>query len=147
SETLPPTQITRMRDELASRSDQIAQTDLFAVQCRNLKRVHDAGMILGLGTDANADIGWGVHLELVDMVSCGLTPAEAITAGTRTSAEILRLHQLGTVSPGKDADFIVLEANPLESITNTRAINAVYLRGAPLDRAAMRRALSMEPVK
>src|SRR5262249_12072187 len=87
AETLPPTQIKRMRDELAARSNALVQTELFAVQCRNLKKVHDAGMIIGLGTDANADIGWGVHLELADMVYCGLTPAEAIVAATRTSAE------------------------------------------------------------
>ena len=91
SETLPPSQIKRMRDELASEPAVVKQTDLFAIQCRNLKNVHDAGMVLGLGTDANTDIGWGVHTELADMVFCGLTPAEAIVAGTRTSADILKL--------------------------------------------------------
>ena len=67
---------------------------MFGIQCRNLKRVHDAGMIIGLGTDANADIGWGAHTELADMVFCGLTPAEALVAGTRASAQILKLDQL-----------------------------------------------------
>jgi imidazolonepropionase-like amidohydrolase len=146
TETLPPSQIKRMRGELASRSDQVTQTDLFSVQCRNLKKVHDAGMIIGLGTDANADIGWGVHLELVDMVSCGMTRAEAIVAATRTSAEILKLDRLGTVAPGKDADFIVLDANPLENIRNTRRINKVYLRGASLERAVIALGLRSEAV-
>jgi imidazolonepropionase-like amidohydrolase len=145
SETLPPSQIKRMRDELASRPASTASADaFFGIQCRNLKKVHDAGMILGLGTDANTDIGWGVHVELADMVFCGLTPAEAIVAGTRTSAEILKLNDLGTVAAGKSADFIVLDANPLDNITNSRKINKVYQRGAAVDRPALRAALSAE---
>jgi imidazolonepropionase-like amidohydrolase len=144
SETLPPSQIKRMRAELASRPAAPAADELFAVQCRNLKRVHDAGMILGLGTDANVDIGWGVHTELADMVFCGLTPAEAIVAGTRTSAEILKLDDLGTVAVGKSADFVVLDANPLDSITNSRKINKVYQRGTAIDRASLRKTLSAE---
>jgi len=144
TETLPPSQIKRMRDDLAKRSDATSQTELFSVQCRNLKRVHDAGMILGLGTDADKDIGWGVHTELADMVSCGLTPTEALVAATRTSAEILKLNRLGTIAPDKDADFIVLDANPLEDIRNSRKINKVYLRGTALDRAGTSRGLRAE---
>ena len=144
SETLPPSQIARMRNELASRPAAVAQSDLFGIQCRNLKRVHDAGMVIGLGTDGNIDIGWGAHVELADMVSCGLTPAEAIVAATRTSAEILKLGDLGTVAVGKSADFIVLDANPLDNITNSRTINQVYQRGTPVDRAALRKTLSAE---
>jgi imidazolonepropionase-like amidohydrolase len=145
-ETLPPSQIKRMSDELAGRPAAVAQTDLFAIQCRNLKRVHDAGMIIGLGTDGNADIGWGVHLELADMVFCGLTPAEAIVAATRTSAQILKLADLGTVASGKSADFVVLNANPLDNITNSRKINKVYQRGAAVDRAGLSKTLSAEAV-
>ncbi len=147
TETLPPSQIARMRDELAARPAAVVQTDLFATQCRNLKSVHDAGQIIGLGTDGNVDIGWGAHLELADMVFCGLSPAEAIVAATRTSAEILKLEQLGTVVAGKDADFIVLDANPLVNITNTRKINKVYQRGVEVDRAALRRTLSAEATR
>jgi len=69
------------------------------------------------------------------MVHCGLTPAEAIVAGTRTSAEILKLADLGTVASGKSADFIVLDANPLDDITNTRRISSVVLRGVAVDRS------------
>jgi len=144
SETLPPSQIKRMRDELASRPAVASQSGLFLTQCRNLKRVHDAGMVIGLGTDGNVDIGWGAHLELADMVFCGLTPAEAIVAATRTSAEILKLADLGTVAAGKSADFIVLDANPLEDITNSRTINSVYQRGSAIDRGALRKTLSAE---
>lgn len=144
TETLPPNQIKRMRDELASRPAAVVQSDLFAIQCRNLKRVHDAGMMIGLGTDANVDVGWGAHLELADMVFCGLTPAEAIVAATRTSAAILKLDDLGTVAAGKSADFIVLDANPLDVITNSRTINKVYQRGTAIDRAGLSSTLSAE---
>jgi imidazolonepropionase-like amidohydrolase len=153
TETLPPSQIARMRAQLATRSTAAAggagrggpgPSDMFGIQCRNLKRVHDAGMIIGLGTDANADIGWGTHTELADIVFCGLTPAEAIVAGTRTSAQILKLDQLGTVAAGKSADFIVLDANPLDNILNTRTISKVYQRGAPIDRAALSKRFTTE---
>jgi imidazolonepropionase-like amidohydrolase len=141
---VPTSQITRMRDELARRPPASGPGDMFMIQCRNLKKVHDAGMIIGVGTDANADIGWGVHTELADMVFCGLTPAEAIVAGTKTSAEILKLNDLGTVAAGKSADFIVLDANPLENILNTRKISQVFQRGAALDRAEMAREFRSE---
>ena len=152
-DTYPPSQIKRMRDELARRQAAAGATrggagagesELFKVQCRNLKKVHDAGMIIGLGTDGNGDIGASAHIELADMVYCGLTPREAIIAGTSTSAAILKLNDLGTVAVGKSADFVVLDDNPLDSILNTRKINKVYQRGAAVDRAALSKAFTAE---
>ena len=90
-----------------------------------------------MGTDG-ATSGWNPHIEMADMVAAGMTPAQVIVAATRTSAEILQLSDLGTIAPGKSADFLVLDANPLDDITNTRRISQVYLRGAPVDRAALR---------
>ena len=72
------------------------------------------------------------------MVAAGMTPAQVIVAATKTSAAILKLDQLGTIATGKSADFIVLDANPLDDITNTRRIDRVYLRGQAIDRAALR---------
>jgi imidazolonepropionase-like amidohydrolase len=102
-----------------------------------------AGVRFGLGDDAGATngaqyFGFGSHIELASMVEAGLTPAEAIAAGTRNAAEFLKLDRLGTVAIGKSADFLVLDANPLEDINNTRRISAVYLRGQAVDRAALR---------
>ena len=60
-----------------------------------------------------------------NMVAAGMTPAQVLVAATRTSAEILGLDDLGMVAPGKSADFVVLDANPLDDITNTRRISRV----------------------
>ena len=86
---------------------------------------------------SGAPYGWSAHAEIADMVAAGMTPAQAIVAATRTSAEVLRLDQLGTIAPGKSADFIVLDANPLDEIRNTRRISRVYLRGVEVERARL----------
>jgi imidazolonepropionase-like amidohydrolase len=70
-----------------------------------------------------------------DMVLAGMTPMQVIVAATRNSAEFLRLADTGTLEVGKSADFLVLDANPLDDITNTRRIAAVILRGAAVDRS------------
>ena len=66
------------------------------------------------------------------------TPPAAIAAATRNAAGILGLDELGTVAEGKSADFLVLDANPLDAIGKTRAISKVYMRGAEIDRAALK---------
>ena len=69
----------------------------------------------------------------------GMTPAEAIEAARSATAKFIGVDdRLGTIAAGKGADFIVLDANPLDDIRNTRRISQVYLRGRPVDRTAMR---------
>jgi imidazolonepropionase-like amidohydrolase len=105
----------------------------YAIQARNLAKLNAAGVRITLGTDGNRP--WGPHDEMLDMVVAGMTPMQVIVAATRNSAEFLRLADTGTLTAGQSADFIVLDANPLDDITNTRRISAVYLRGAAVDRA------------
>ena len=69
------------------------------------------------------------------MVLAGMTPMQVIVAATRNGAEFLRIADAGTLEAGKSADFIVLDANPLDDITNTRKISSVILRGVAVDRS------------
>jgi imidazolonepropionase-like amidohydrolase len=73
---------------------------------------------------------------MADMVATGMSPADVLVAATRNAAAFLKLDDAGTVAPGKIGSFIVLEANPLDDITNTRKIRDVYLRGDKLDRTS-----------
>ncbi len=115
----------------------------YAKQQRSLAKLNAAGVSIALGDDTgieNTFFGYGEHHELELMVAAGMTPMQAIVAATRTPAELLHLDRFGMVAPGKSADFIVLDANPIENIANTRTIAKVYQRGKEIDRAAMRAA-------
>jgi imidazolonepropionase-like amidohydrolase len=73
-------------------------------------------------------------VEIEDMVASGMSAMEAIVAATSNSAEFLGMEDTGIIAVGRSADFIVLDANPLEDITNTRQIRDVYLCGERVDR-------------
>jgi len=139
-ETVPASEIKKLTDAFQNRSaeDKKKAADFFAVQARNLKKLNDAGVRIGFGTDSGVTVGWTDHEEMTDMVTAGMTPAQVITAATQTAAGILKMDQLGAVAVGKSADFIVLDANPLDNITNSRKISKVYLRGKEVDRAGLK---------
>ena len=108
----------------------------------NITALYKAGVRMALGShDAGGTrpLGWGTHMELESWVNwVGMTPSAAIVAATSDAAKFLGMQdQLGTVAAGRGADFIVLDANPLDDIRNTRKISDVYLRGKKIDRPAM----------
>jgi imidazolonepropionase-like amidohydrolase len=98
----------------------------------NLKRESAAGVHYGLGTDSGPPgrvAGYSGHWEMELMVKDGFTPGQAIQAATEYGAEVLGAKDLGTLERAKWADFVVLDANPLQDIKNTRKINSVYIAG------------------
>jgi imidazolonepropionase-like amidohydrolase len=110
-------------------------------QCRSLAKLSKAGVTIALGDDTgiqNSFPGYAELQQLERMHECGMTPQQVLVAATRTAAQVLRLTDLGSIAPGKQASFIVLDANPLDNLANARKISRVYLRGQEVDRAAMR---------
>ena len=104
------------------------------------------GAVPVAGTDTAAGVhvfpGFSLHQELALFVQAGLTPMQALQTATRNPAEFMgRLADLGTVEKGKVADLVLLDANPLEDIGNTRAIRAVVLAGRYFSRADLDRML------
>ena len=102
----------------------------------NLKQVADAGVRFAFGTDSGPPgrfPGYAAHWELQLMVESGLSPMQAIQAATVFSAEFLGAAHLGALELNKAADFIVLNANPLLAIENTRSIESVYIAGSKVD--------------
>lgn len=103
---------------------------------KNLKTLSDAGVKIAFGTDSGIPLrfpGYFEHRELQLMVEAGLTPMQAIVAATSTNAEILGgAKQFGTLQPGRAAEFLVLDANPLDDIHNTEKLSAVWQAGKPV---------------
>jgi imidazolonepropionase-like amidohydrolase len=107
----------------------------------NFPHMIQAGAGLVLGTDTGIEpghtFGSGEHVELARWVNLGLTAADAIVAATSRPAQLFGLSDMGSIARGKRASFIVLDANPLDDIHNTRKINAVYLDGTKVDREGL----------
>jgi hypothetical protein len=103
--------------------------------------MHAAGISIMAGTDSTAPNlvpGFALHDSIADLVRAGLTPMEALQAATSLPTEFLnRSNEQGSIAPGQRADLVLLDANPLEDIHNTRKVRAVFLKGKYLDRDAL----------
>src|SRR4030095_6102583 len=108
------------------------------VASRNLKRLADAGGPIAMGTDTGPTGRFQGYFELMElelMVKAGLTPRQALASATRTAARCMKLdRELGTIEPGKWADFVVLDASPLTDISNVRRIASVWISGNKIAR-------------
>jgi imidazolonepropionase-like amidohydrolase len=102
------------------------------IEAVNLRRIHQGGGIVAAGTDAGNPLtlhGPSIYAELEAMVEAGLTPAEVLVTATRNGAMAMGRTDLGTIEKGQGADLLILTADPLESISNLRRLDAVVLRG------------------
>jgi len=124
----------------AMRTSQSAQRykEALRVAKRNLKALSDAGVPIAMGTDTGPTGRFQGYFELMElelMVQSGLTPRQALAASTRDAARCMKIDRdLGTIEPGKWADFVVLDASPLVDIANIRRIASVWIAGNPVPR-------------
>jgi imidazolonepropionase-like amidohydrolase len=110
-----------------------------------VRALHDAGIPIVAGTDEGVP-GFSVYREIELYAKAGLSPMEAIRSATAVPAKVMRLDgELGTIEAGKRADLIVLDANPLENISNIRTVRWVMTRGVLFDSAALWRAAGFNP--
>ena len=145
-ETVAPEVMARMKTAFAARDPAVAARarEIYANMQKSLAKLNAAGARIILGSDTGLEdhfFGYAEQRELEQMVAAGMTPAQVIVAATSRPAEFLGLKNTGALAPGKSADFLVLDANPLEDIRNTRRITRIYIRGTEIDRAALRAGL------
>jgi imidazolonepropionase-like amidohydrolase len=134
-----PAEIAQMQDpkrQDTMKTDPSAQwyKEHMAVAMGNLKTLSDAGINIAMGTDSGGGPGrfqgYFEHLELEYETKAGLTPMQALVSATSGAATAINIsNEVGTLEKGKLADFLVLTANPLDDIKNTRAIESVWIGG------------------
>jgi imidazolonepropionase-like amidohydrolase len=134
-----PAEMAKMEDpkrQASVRKDPAAlwYEEHLPIAMRNLKKISDAGVTIAMGTDSGGGPGrfqgYFEHLELEYETKAGLTPMQALVSATSGAAKAVNIsQQAGTLEKGKWADFLVLSANPLDDIRNTRAIDSVWIGG------------------
>lgn len=143
SESVSAPVLARMHGYFAKRDAKAVEAarERYGILEQSIARLSKAGARLILGADTGLEdhlFGMAEQLELEAMVDAGMAPAQGIVAATSRSAEFLRLPNKGSLKRGLDADFLVLDANPLDDIANTRRIARMVINGNEIDRAALR---------
>src|SRR5206468_10273113 len=116
-----------------------------AILQRSLAKLAKANAKIILGSDTGLEdhpFGMSEQHELESMNKAGMTPMQVIISATSRPAEYLKLDKMGVLAAGKEADFLVLDANPLDDITNTRRISKIFVKGAEINRASLRPSLT-----
>jgi imidazolonepropionase-like amidohydrolase len=145
--SVSPPVIARLRKSYDNRDPQALQRTRaqYAILQHSLAKLAKANAKIILGCDTGLEdhlFGMSEQHELESMVNAGMTPMQVIVSATSRAAEYLKLDKMGVLAPGKEADFLVLDANPLENITNTQRISSIYIKGAAVNRAALRDSLT-----
>jgi len=147
---VPPPMRERWGLRIANRNDSDYARKVFKKEVEIVGAMQRAGVPLLAGTDTGNPFcfpGFSLHDELALMVTGGLTPSESLRAATLNPAKFLGLDKtLGTIEPGKIADMVLLDADPLADIRNTQKINAVISNGRLLDRRALNKMLALAEV-
>ena len=147
-EAAPAATVERYRQQHAKApppaADALTFDQRLARTARMIKVLVDGGVRIAIGTDSGAlpdyPPGYPTHREMELYSRMGMTPEQIIVAATKAGAEALRLEKdIGTLESGKQANLLVLDADPRADIKNTRRIARVYLHGKEVDRAALRR--------
>jgi imidazolonepropionase-like amidohydrolase len=146
ADTEPAELIARIRASFVSRDEATAARNRanYAILQKSVAKLAAAGARIILGSDTGLEdhpFGFAEQKELQLMAEAGMTPGEVIVAATSRSAAFLGLDDRGVIAPDKRADLLVLDANPLDDIRNTRRIAALYIAGKEVDRAALKASL------
>ena len=146
-DTVAPEVVARIRNSFLGRdpAEAARRQQGYAILQRSVGKLTAAGAGIILGCDTGLEdhiFGYAEQKELELMVAAGMTPSQAIVAATSRAAAFVGLPDRGTLAPGKRADLLVLDANPLDDIRNTRRIAKLYIAGAEVDRAALSASLT-----
>jgi imidazolonepropionase-like amidohydrolase len=149
ADTEPADVIARIRASFMSRDETTAARSrtIYANLQKSVAKLAAAGARIILGSDTGLEdhpFGFAEQKELQMMTEAGMTPGEVIVAATSRSAAFLGLPDRGVIAPERRADLLVLDANPLDDIRNTRRIAALYIAGKEVDRAALKAGLLHE---
>jgi imidazolonepropionase-like amidohydrolase len=145
-DTEPADVVARIRKSFTDRDAATAARNRqnYAILQKSVAKLSAAGARIILGSDTGLEdhpFGYAEQKELQLMAEAGMTPSQVITAATSRAAEFLALADRGTLAPGKRADLLVLDANPLDDIRNTRRIAKLYIAGSEVDRTALKAGL------